>query len=282
MIAERELPAAAHAAARGRVVAAVTAPPARRWIPAAAAAAVVVAVALPVALLGRPDGPPAAGTPTAASATRRPPFPPDYRPGQPEVFPPEHIHSAAPWTPAPNPAHTLPAEATIADRCLNGTGTDFAAGTSLRALSTDDRGYVAFVGAKDKILYCAFAWDGSVDHRSAQTEGAIAAPGEYAPAGTPSGLGGLDGMVDGDTSRLPGSDPTLYSALYYGVVTRNVRSVTFTMNGAPPATADIRDGSFVVRVVFHGPSDEKALRQTGRLVAYDAAGKKIGALSING
>jgi hypothetical protein len=277
---ERDLPPIARDAARARVVAVVETParPARRWVPAVAAVAVIATVAVPVVALGR-DGGSSAGAPgapgTAPTGPRLPGQPPDSGP------PPGPTHAAAPWTPAPNPSHTLPAETIIADRCLDRTGADFAAGMSMRALFTDDRGYVAYVGAKDKLIYCAFAWDGSLDHRSASVVGTIL-PDGYAPAGSPHGLGGLNGMVDGATDRLPGPDTTLYSSIVYGSVTRDVGAVTLTVQGVGPVHADLRGPAWVARVVFHGPADRKQLDLRSVITTYDADGRTIGALRIFG
>jgi hypothetical protein len=281
---ERDLPPAARAAARARVVAVAEAParPARRWVPAVAALAVVAAVAVPVAALGR-DGGGSAGAPgapsTAPTGQRLPGQPPGQRTDSGP--PPGPTHASAPWTPAPNPSHTLPAETTIADRCLDGTGAGFAAGMSMRALFTDERGYVAYVAARNKLIYCAFAWDGSLDHRSASTEGPIL-PDAYAPARSPAGLGGLNNMVDGSADRLPGSDRTLYSAIYYGSVTKDVRSVTLTVQGVGPVQADLRGPAWIARVVFHGPADRKRLDLRTVITTYDANGRTIGAFRIFG
>jgi hypothetical protein len=182
---------------------------------------------------------------------------------------------------APNRSHTLPAETTIVDHCLDGISAHFAAGMSMRALFTDERGYVAYVAAKNKLIYCAFAWDGSLDHRSATTEGPIL-PDAYAPARSPAGLGGLNNMVDGSTDRLPGSDRTLYSTIYYGSVTKNVRSVTLTVQGVGPVHADLRGPAWIARAVFHGPADPKRLDLRTVITTYDANGRTIGAFQIFG
>lgn len=248
--AERDLPPAARETARARAVAAVTHPAVRRrrWVPLAAAAALLAVVG---------------GSALAVSGRQPAPVPSPAGP-------------ASTGTPKPTSARLLPPERDIARRCVLNAGPAESAGVLLRAVFTDERGYVAWVAGGTFSAICAYRWDGSRDSVQLGSGGlgadGLPAAGYAAARDTYVTSGLVIGMIE--RSRPPAAQ-----LIFVGQVARDVARVDVAWSGRPAVRATLRGPYYLARVLSP-PERGRRPELRGSVTAYDRDGRSFGPLEF--
>lgn len=241
---ERDLPPAAHSAARSRVVGAVRPTRARRgWLPVAAAAGVLVVAGGAAVAVSRPQP---AGTGT---------------------------HSPAAG--AVSPESPALADAELSARCLRAAGGE--AGATLRAALRDGRGSVVWVAGGSYSALCSFDPAGGLDGPPVRGFLALGAEGTptsgYAPATDAHlTLGSWIGLIEG-------SRPPTAQLLFFGQVSRDVVRVRARWGDRPWVEAAVR-GPYYLAGATAAPVDGQRPELRGSVIGYDRAGHTPGPLDF--
>ena len=179
--------------------------------------------------------------------------------------------------------HIVPADATVAERCLSGPG-----GT-VDVIFVDNEGYYAAVEKAGKRLTCAFDWASHV--WPGLTAGIIPAASTYAPAkgshvfvaeseslgvpsaGQPSPRRTAFRGSDGKIHTVGPNEAAGYGA--FGTVARDVTRVVLTWPGRGSVEAAIRGPYFIGRLL----NDSLSAPTTFTVTTYDATGHLLGTVN---
>lgn len=239
---ERDLPAAARAAVRARVVAGASAPPSRtrRWLPVGAAAGLAVVVAASAAVASARDG-----------STRVTPV-------------------AAPTPPAP-------ADSVLLQTCRQGSarGVNLPVrpqldGTVRTVARFDDTAGIILRVADDRsnVALCEFRPGGALENMP------------IVDKVEKSYLGYLDPTTSVPVLGTAWGGSAVAGGRYVaGQVKRGVAKVEVTFQDTAPIAVPLSGGNFVVRTTGHAP--DYPLDPYTQLVAYDAGGHELGRSALN-